>query len=215
MDVAKERQATRTETMEAGNMAETIAGAGAVVLSILALLDVLPMVLLSIAVIGAGVGMFFQGSAVAEEYSYLLSGQNYGNMNTLNIKSGLTMEALTGCVGVILGILSLIGLIPGLLTAISAIVLGCGLAMSSKSISRLNNLKIMHSGADDAAQQIARGAVSSASAAHVLIGIGAIALGILGVIGISPHLLTMVALLGVGAATLLSGLAVGSGLMAQ
>lgn len=204
-------QATQKQTMEAmagGNMAEAIAGAGAVVLTILALLNVLPMILLSIAVIAGGAGMMFQGSTIAGEYSNLLSSQDTGELHNLNIQSGLSIEALTGAAGIALGILSLLGLIPALLTAISAIVLGCGLAISSKSISRLNKLKIMHSGASESARHIAHGAVDTASTSHVFIGIGAVVLGILTIVGLS-HILTVIGVLAVGAATLLSGMAIG------
>src|SRR5699024_11252444 len=95
---------------------------------------------------------------------------------------------------------------PELLTAISAIVLGCGLAISSKSVSRLNRIKIMYSGADKNAQHIARGAVEGAATAHILIGLGAIVLGILSIIGISPSVLTMVAVFAIGVDTLIIGI---------
>lgn len=218
MDYAQEQTGqTRkqaAEMMTAGNMVEALIGAGVVVLAILAILNVLPIILLSIAVIGAGVGMLFQGSAISGEYSALMSRYDMGDLQHMNLQ-GTKVEALTGSAGIALGVLSLIGLIPVLLTAISAITLGVGLLISYRSLTRLNKLKIMHSGADEHAQSIARGAVKGASAVHMLVGIGATALGILAVIGVSPMILTMIALLGIGGATLLSGLAVsGEGISA-
>ncbi|HLR77085.1 MAG TPA: hypothetical protein VK106_05455, partial [Balneolaceae bacterium] len=164
--------------------------------------------LLSIAVIAAGAGMLFQGSAISGEYSSLMSRFDTGSLGEMNLQ-GTMVEAFTGCAGIALGILSLLGLIPGLLTAIAAITLGVGLLISYRSVMRLNRLKIRHSGADKNAQRIAHGAVNGASAVHMLVGLGAIALGILAILGLSPGTLTMIALLGIGGATLLSGLAVG------
>jgi len=210
MDVTQQqRKTTSLETIAGGNTAEALLGAAIVVLIILSLLSILPMTLLSISVIAAGVGLLFQGAAITGKYSQLLSIQETGNLQNLNLQNNTSVEMFTGCAGIALGILSLLGLAPELLTAISAIVLGCGLAISSKSVSRLNRIKIMYSGADKNAQHIARGAVEGAATAHILIGLGAIVLGILSIIGISPSVLTMVALLAIGVATLLSGMAVG------
>lgn len=212
MDYAQEQtgqtQAQAAEALAAGNMVEALIGAGVVVLAILAIVNVLPMVLLPIAVIGAGVGMLFQGSAISSEYSALMTRYDTGNLHQIKLQ-GTKIEAFTGSAGVALGILALIGLIPVLLTAIASIALGVGLLISYRSLTRLNELKIMHSGADEQAQHIARDAVKGASAAHVLVGIGAATLGILAIIGLSPTVLTMIAFLGIGGATLLSGLAVG------
>lgn len=201
-------QKQAAEKMAAGNTVEAFIGACVVALAILALASILPMVLLSIAVIGAGAGLLMQGSAISGEYSDLMSRYETGNLQQMSLQ-GTKIEAFTGSAGIVLGILSLIGLVPVVLAAVGAITLGVGLLISYKSLARLNELKIMHSGADEHAQSIARGAVEGASAAHMLVGLGAVALGILAIIGINPMALTMIAVLGIGGATLLSGLAVG------
>lgn len=196
------------ESAAGGNMTEAMLGVAVVVLSILALVNVLPMILLAIAIIAAGAGMLFQGSALNAEYSHLMSMHETGNLDSLNLKKGTSTEVVTGCAGIILGILTLIGLVSNILAAVAAIVVGCGLAFSGKSISRLNKIKIQHSGADDNAQALAHEAVSGASSAHVLIGIGAAVLGILAIIGVAPTTLTMIAFIAIGGVSLFSGLAV-------
>jgi hypothetical protein len=59
-------------------------------------------------------------------------------------------------------------------------------------------------------QEVAREAVSGAAAVQVLTGTGAAFLGILALVGINPMVLSLVALLAVGASLVLCGTAISS-----
>lgn len=212
-EVLSHDQKFAVETIYGGTLTEAIGGAGAVVLTILGLLNVLPVVMLSVATIGVGAGLLFQGSAIGAEYADLIDRAGAGQLHDMNIGGGLSVEILTGGAGVALGILALVGVAPLILTAAGAIVLGCGLAISSGSITRLNHRKIKASGAEIAAQNLAREAVRAASGTQVLVGLGAITLGILGIIGLNPLMLTMIAVLALGGATLLSGMSLNGSML--
>jgi len=201
-----QQQKIALETISSGTATEAIGGAAAIVLTILGLSNIAPVYMLSIATIAVGVGLLFQGSAIAAEYSDLISKVGGEELHSMNLGDGLSIEITAGGIGIGLGILSLVFVVPQILTPIAGIVLGCGIALSSRTISRLNDLKIMTSDANDTAQKIAREAVNAASGAQVIVGLGAITLGILSLTGVSPMILTMIALLSLGFSTLLSGL---------
>lgn len=201
-----QQQKIALETISSGTATEAIGGAAAIVLTILGLSDIAPIYMLSIATMAVGVGLLFQGSAIAAEYSDLISQAGGEELHNMNLGGGLSIEITAGGIGIGLGVLSLVFVVPQILTPIASIVLGCGVALSSRSISRLNNVKILTSEANETAQKIAREAINAASGAQIIVGLGAVTLGILSLTGVSPRMLTMIALLGLGFSTLFSGL---------
>lgn len=94
---------------------ETLAGAGGVVLGILALLGVVPEVLLPVSVLAFGVSMFMSSWITASHFSGI--------------------KCLTGLTGIVLGILGLISLIPFTLTLVGFLVLGFGVLFSGSMMS--------------------------------------------------------------------------------
>jgi hypothetical protein len=181
-----------------GSGAEAIAGAGALVLAILGLAGIFPMVLASIAVIAAGAAFLFQGAAVAARHRRLALDAGSGD---IEIEAGMSAEILGGLAGITLGILALIGIETIPLLAISAIVFGGSLLFGSPAIYRASRAEREVPILDVIASETAAGAAG----AQALIGIGAIALGILALIGLLPQTLVLVAVLSIGAAELLSG----------
>ncbi len=97
------------EEVVGGSIAEGVGGAGAIVLAILGLIGILPATLASIAVIAIGLALLVGGGAVAAQYSRLLTKAEPGSGAQL-IGGGMTMEALCGLTGVVLGILALLRL---------------------------------------------------------------------------------------------------------
>jgi hypothetical protein len=184
-----------------GSGAEAIAGAGALVLAILGLAGLLPMILASVAVIAAGAAFLFQGAAVAARHRRLALEAGGGDVE---IEAGMSAEILGGLASITLGILALIGIETIPLLAISAIVFGGTLLFGSPAVYRASQAEPEVRILDVIARQTAAGAAG----AQAFIGVGALTLGILALIGLVPETLILVAVLTVGAAAMLSGGAV-------
>jgi len=99
---------------------------------------------------------------------------------------GPAFNALAGLTGVVLGVLSLIGVSPEVLLPSTAIAFGCAMLLESASFGSLYN------------------SMFPADGTNMLTGAAAIVLGILALSGYSPAVLTFVALLTIGCANVLS-----------
>ncbi len=202
---------TKTETptrkvahwVESGSTIEALGGAAAVILAILGLADISPLAMLAVASIVLGGALLLQGGLVATEYTEILSRFEGGPYAEFG--GGLGAEALAGISAIVLGILALFGLDAQNLMAIAAIVLGAGMALSAGVASRLNSVKIDISKGSSEAKAVAHEAVTGASFTQIFVGLAAVILGVLALLNISPEVLTLVAILGVGVSTLLSG----------
>lgn len=197
------------EVILGGALAETLTGAGVVVVSIIGLAGFLPMVMLSIATIGLGMSFLFEGGAVSSRLSNLLSEFSEGRVDIAELGGGLSAEFIAGFGGITLGILSLVGVVPTILTPIAAIAFGLALVIGSGVKARLNHLSISNRSEHKLVREIAREALIAASGVEILVGMSAIALGVLGIVRIVPVTLSLVAILSVGGMVLLSGTALG------
>jgi len=196
-----------------GSLAEGIAGGVAVILAILALGNVLPGMLLSISVIAIGLALLFQGGAIAARFSKLLS-ETPRERWAVEFEGGTTAEFLGGAAGVALGILSLLGMAPISLASVAAIVFGGALILGSGTVDSLNHLEfVSRMERTVPSPYTARDAVSAAVGIQVLIGLVSLVLGILALAGRSAEILTLVAMLCVGFAVLLSGTALSGRLL--
>lgn len=187
---------------EGGATGETIAGAGAVVLAILGLIGVYPLTLDSIATIAAGAGLLLAGGAIAARFARLKTLMET-NRPRQEVTGSLGMEGLAGVAGIVLGILALLGVGPLSLLAVSAIVLGAGLIMAGGARSRLETLS--HRYGTTVESRTMEDVVYVSSGSDVLVGIGAIVLGILALSGVTPLTLTLISMLAVGASILFGG----------
>lgn len=189
-----------------GSMTEGVAGAAAVVVAIAGLATIAtPNPLLPIAVILVGGALFFEGGAVASRFSTLLSETSNGRLQSAEFGSGMTAELLGGMVTVALGILSILRVSPMELSSVAAIVAGGSIFLGSMLTSRLHHLGIARSNESQEARDLAHSAVSSAANIQVLIGFGSAVLGLLGLLSIAPYVLSLVAMLSLGVAVLVSG----------
>lgn len=198
---------TSAQVIATGSLAEGIVGAGAVVLSILGLLGIFPALMLYIATIAVGVALLFEGGAVTSRMKSLSDHNLISRSEASDIGTGMTAEFLAGLAGTVLGILALLGIAPVTLVSIAAIVYGAALVFGSGTTARVNALSF---GGENAQQVAARESVTSASGVQMLVGIGAGVLGILALLGNIPITLTLIAMLSIGGADLLSGGAIGS-----
>jgi hypothetical protein len=195
--------------MAVGGSAITgIAGLSAAVLAVLGLVGMLPEYMAAIAVIAIGGALIFEGGAVAARFSAVLSDMGAEVPSSGELGGGMTAEFVGGATGVVLGILALLGIQPAMLVSASIIVFGGALVLGSRAAANAAMLGNYHAAA---ARDVAREAVGASMGAQVLIGVGAIVLGILAVTGAEYRLtLTLAALLGLGVALALSGTAIAS-----
>jgi hypothetical protein len=200
-------------TVATGSMAEGIAGAAAIALTIIGLAGTLSTLLLSIAIIAVGAGLAFQGASIASRFSDLLYRASQGRLQGLEFGAGMSAEILGGAAGIALGILALVGVAPLTLSAIAAIVLGGGVLIGSSTSSRLNMLLATGGNQDDATLRITRELMQASVDVQLLIGLASIALGILALLGLVPLYLTLIAMLSLGFSVLMGGTAVTSRMM--
>ncbi|HEX8949631.1 MAG TPA: hypothetical protein VF790_11750 [Dissulfurispiraceae bacterium] len=193
--------------LAAGTIAEGIAGIGAIVLSIIGLVNILPAIMLSIATIAVGAALFFEGGAVTARFSHLLTMEE-SRVDVKEFGIGMTTEFLAGIAGMVLGILALIGILRMTLIPIAAIVFGASLLLGSGVSARLNSLWAVAAEDREAVREVTREAITASSGVQVLLGLSAIVLGILALIGFAPLALSLVAMLVLGLSDLLSGTSV-------
>ncbi|MDA8095135.1 MAG: hypothetical protein M0T84_14750 [Betaproteobacteria bacterium] len=197
-----------------GSASEALGGGAGAILAILGLSHVAPPYMLAIASIVLGGALLFDGALIAADYSHVLERSGSKGLSAAELGGGLSAEALTGAAAIVLGILALLGLERDILMPASAIVLGAGLVLSSGVSSRLNEVKIDTTEENLVARRVAHEAVSASSGAQTLVGISAIVLGILSLIGFAPVILPLVAMLAIGIAILLSGTAISGRMLA-
>jgi hypothetical protein len=191
-----------------GSFVQTIAGAAAVILAILGLAGLQNTYLLAIVTIIVGVALLDEGCTLLARCAKILC-EAKETCYPVQISGGLGSELLAGGVGVVLGLLALLGVAAQILVPAAIIVFGTALAWSSCLRARLCCVECVATGKSEAFHLIARQATLAAAGAQVLIGMAAVILGILGVLGTNATVLSMVALLVLGFAVLLSGMASG------
>lgn len=204
--VARPQEET-VATMEAGSVGEAVAGAAGLVLAILGLLGILPLTLDAIAGIALGVALLLGGAALAARYSRAIPPTALPRARH-DISGALGLQAIAGIAAVVLGVLALLGVSSLELLAVTVIVLGAALLAVGGGMARLGRSARWLRG--DPGRS---GEVDSASVAagwEALIGVAAVVLGILALTGRSPLMLTLIAMLSVGAALLVTGSLVAS-----
>lgn len=191
---------------------EGLTGLGAVALSIIGLANVFPRVLLAVATIALGAALLFESGSIAARFSAIVaqSGPGQGRLSYSRIGGGMTTGFLAGAAGIALGILALLGIVPMVLIPISAIAYGIALVMDSGLKTRLTALESETSGEQGFGQVVASETASAYSGIQVIVGIGAVTLGILALVGINTLILSLVAMLIVSAAILVGGSIVGT-----
>jgi hypothetical protein len=185
-----------------GAVVEGLVALAAVVLAILGIIGLMPLYMASIASILIGAALLAQGSAIASEYSKLLSRLSGGTFGTVELGTGTTAEFVIGGAAVTLGILALVNIHPQILLPAAVIAIGAALVLTSGATTRLNELKLEAAKAGEVAHTMARSAVSSAAGAQMLAGFATIVLGIIALVMATDVMtMTLVGLL-VGSAAL-------------
>ncbi len=210
---AVREQAVREERVpaisESGAMAEGIIGTGAIVLSVIGLAGIYSFFMVAVATILVGIALLMNGFATSGRLSGLapeISGQGtLARLGGMELGGGMATEFLGGVAGIVLGILALVGVMPVILVSIAAIVFGGSLIFGISASLPLLDLEIDSNCQRMESRRVIKAAVRSAEGMQMIIGLGAVVLGILAVIGLVPMILTLITMLSLGFADLMSG----------
>ena len=214
--ITEEHLQTERRTLESllgGTIGGGIIAIAAVVLAIVGLAGVYPRWLLSAATIAVGISFLIEGAAIASRLSDLLHESTAGRVQMSELGGGVTGETLAGIVGIILGILGALNVYPAVVLPVAAIVFGAGLIIGAGANIRINELVVVHREDHPMARNVIRQAVLATTGLQVLVGVGAVVLGIIALAGDYPITLSLVAMLIVAAAFVLSNTAVAGRVM--
>lgn len=191
-----------------------VSGVAAIILAIIGFVHVNPILMMSVAVIIIGSGLLSEAGTLAAEYSEILSRTRRSRRNKAEFGSGFSVEVLAGVAAIVLGILALldivpsVDIVPSLLILIAVIILGLGLLFTGGARSLLNSMRLETPDDRRKAERSAHAMLTAATWFQLLVGLAAIVLGALALAGFIPFILTLVGILIIGVAMLLSGVAV-------
>ncbi|PWB88561.1 hypothetical protein C5688_20490 [Methylocystis sp. MitZ-2018] len=207
--------ATHDNAVAYGGLIDAIGGVATIVLVICGLVGIAPPMMVAIATIVFGVALLIQGGAMLSEYMQVVFP---GGVRTASVEqmggNSLALVFLVGAAGIVLGVLSLLGISAAILTPVAAIGYGTALLLSSNAVWRLYVLRRASAQMESAigqsqhvgAEMLASEMASGSAGIQALAGLAAIVLGILALAG-SPNDLTLnlVALLALGSTIVLTG----------
>jgi hypothetical protein len=175
-----------------GSTAEAVAGIGVIILAVLGLVNVAVLPLASIATIAAGVGFVLRGTSLATR-SRAVARQD-DRATEAEFFGGLAAEVVGGAGATVLGILALLGVAQTTVLPVALIVLGSTLLLGGTMTPLAHN----------SGRILASPVSTSAAGGDGLFGLGALTLGILGLIGVGdPIVLLLTGLLPLGAGLVL------------
>ncbi|MBI5311871.1 MAG: hypothetical protein HZB28_01825 [Methylocystis sp.] len=207
--------ATHDNAVAYGGLIDAIGGVATIVLVICGLVGIAPPMMVAIATIVFGVALLIQGGAMLSEYTQVVfpGGVRASSVEQMGGNS-LALVFLVGAGGIVLGVLSLLGISAPVLSPVAVIGFGTALLLSSNAVWRLYVLRrtsaqmetavgqSQHVGAEMLASEMASGSAGI----QALAGLAAIVLGILALAGNTADLtLNLVALLALGSTIVLTG----------
>lgn len=178
--------------LAAGPAGEAIAGAIAILLGIIGFLGGAPVTLAGVGTLTIGTTLFWEGLAVASRRAQWAA---LSPRERMDASTGLSIEFVGGAVTILLGVLSLAGVVSSVMLPVGALVFGTSLVVASVTNGRVNHA-------------FRSPGVSTSAAAELLSGMGSMLLGLLALIVPDSWLaLSLLAILAAGFAVLLSGVA--------
>ena len=202
------------EMVKYGGFADAIGGIATMVLAIVGLAGASTDMMVAIATIVFGAALLILGGTMLSEYAHIIfsPGAAAASADEFNFSGGgLAALFLVGAAGIVLGVLAVLGIFAVELTAIAVIAFGAALILSSSAVWNLHQLKRSAMMAREPRDQrfgseILAGEMASGSAGiQALAGLAAVVLGILAVVGVNPGVLTLAALLVLGATIVMTG----------
>ncbi len=168
-----------------GSAMEAFGAMAGIALAIVGLAGVFPSTMAAIATIVLGAAILLEGGSYGAS-QVVRTGTT--EMQTAR-SGGISADLLGGIAGIVLGILALLGVDALTLLSVALLVFGASFLLSSFSAAEVNPM---------------------ASGGGVLIGLGAVVLGILAVVGQASLTLVLVGLLALGVHALFSGTTFGA-----
>lgn len=223
-----ETQKRKHGIFAAGSVVEAITGLGAIVLAILGLAEILPVTMASIAVIALGVALFIKGGAIMARYADIVAHYGTGSPEITEFGGGTSVEFLGGLGGIALGILCLLSIVEGILLPVSVIMFGMVLLIGAGVLSRISHERLVTTTTEPlvtpreepvttrrefapvTVRHEAEEAMNAAAGMEIFVGVSAIVLGILALVGYAPLTLVLVGLLVTGASVFFSATSVGA-----
>jgi len=201
------------ETILGGTVGGGIIAVAGVVLAIIGLAGTYPRWLLGAATIAVGISFLIEGAAIASRLAELVHESTKGRVEMSELGSGVTGETLAGIVGIVLGVLGSLNVYPEVLLPVAAIVYGAGLILGAGANVRINELVMVHREDEAAARFAIRQAILAMTGLQVFVGLAAVTLGIIASGSAYPITLSLVAMLLVSGAFVLSDTAIASRLL--
>lgn len=195
------------KTVLGGSLAEGVMSGIALVLTLIGLSGIYPMFMLPIATIAIGAAFLIEGVAISSRFARLLAETSRDRLERAEFSAGLTSQYLGGAAGVVLGILSLLGVYPMVLVPVALIVFGATLLLSSGLTSRLNALETESSDESRRFKRVAHEAMTASAGGELMLGLGGATLGIIALAGILAGTLSLVGMLIISASALVTGAA--------
>jgi hypothetical protein len=207
-----EQERKMLQVAGAGATTGAVGAAAAIVLAIVGLAGALSTGMMSVATIVLGAAMLSDSGAIGARYGRLAreSWAGEDRVARLELGGGISAGSLAGLTGIVLGIMALLGVAPVSLCSVALIVFGAGMLLGSAAKARLASLSTGVYGLSERTRAVIDEALTVSAGAEVLVGVGAVVLGVLALLGIQSTTLVLVGSLCVGAALLLSGSAFGA-----
>lgn len=203
---------TTTETQEVdeivsgGRMAERIAGGAALILTIIGLIGLFRDEALAVATMAIGVGLMMVGGTIAR-HLYKRVETSDEPISYAELGGGVSTELLGGVGAFLLGLLALLNVAPAVLLPAAAIVLAGAMMLGRRATMELQDLTVRGSRMSDDTREAATQTVSIAAGAQSFIALAAVIMGVLALSGLSPIVLSLTAVLLMGASMLMRGVA--------
>ncbi len=187
------------------SLLEGLIGIAAITIAILGLFSVLPLHMAGIATIVIGVAFFIDGFVSLAKYRTVPVEVSQRPFEVIQLGWGTTAEFLGGGAGIVLGILTLMNVYPLVLVPVAALIYGITLIFSSSMTARLNETRIEQQPQEERQRIVQREAIIVTADIQIFVGLAALVLGILSLLGTYPLVLSLVALLAVAFSDLFSG----------
>lgn len=186
------------ETVAGSSLTEGVGAVATIILAIIGLAGMFTNVVTSVATIIIGAVILTDGLLISAT-THRLSSQGGLAVRASGIGGGVTAGFFGGLAAIVLGILSFFTAAPEHLLAVALLVVGAAMLLGAGAVSRLNWLLTDQPASSETAGMVVTGSGS------LFIGLGAVVLGILAVIGLVPMTLILVGLLALGAGALFNG----------
>jgi len=187
------------------SLLEGVIGIGAIAMAIIGLFAILPLYMAAIASIAVGVAFFLNGFVSIVKYRTAPAEVSQRTFEIMQLGWGTTAEFLGGAAGIVLGILALMNVYPLILIPVASLVYGITLIFASAMTAWLNGIGMERQPQEEQQSIVGCEAAVVAADIQICVGLAALALGILSLLGMYPLVLSLVALLAVAFSDLFSG----------